>query len=65
MGTQWHDNTEYPDTGIRDRAFPDEESTSPAGALREYGRQMIYPFRAIWYGSRGRGWEVDSADAWR
>jgi len=59
MGTQWHDHTEYPDTGIRDRGFPHEESTSPAGALRDYARQMIYPFRAIWNASMGRGWEID------
>lgn len=62
MGTQWHDHTEYPDTGIRDRAFPYEGSTSPAGALRDYARQTIYPFRAIWNASRGRGWEIDGVD---
>lgn len=65
LGTQWHDHTEYPDTGIRDRGFPHEQSTSPAGALRDYGRQMIYPFRAVWNACMGRGWEIDGPDTSR
>ncbi len=59
MGTQWHDHTEYPDTGIPDLAFPTEESTTPVGVMRDYVRQLVYPFRAIWNASRGRGWEIE------
>lgn len=59
FGTQWHDHTEYPETGIRDKAFPHESSTLPAGALRDYLRQTIYPFRAVWSAMRGRGWPLD------
>jgi sterol desaturase/sphingolipid hydroxylase (fatty acid hydroxylase superfamily) len=59
MGTQWHDHTEYPETGIPDRAYPMEGSTTPLGVLGDYARQFVYPFRAIWNACRGRGWELD------
>jgi sterol desaturase/sphingolipid hydroxylase (fatty acid hydroxylase superfamily) len=65
MGTQWHDHTEYPDTGIRDLAFPTEESTKPVGIMRDYFRQLVYPFRAIWNASRGGGWEIEGPDTRR
>jgi sterol desaturase/sphingolipid hydroxylase (fatty acid hydroxylase superfamily) len=62
MGTQWHDHTEYPETGILDRAFPHEESASPVGVATGYLRQFLYPFQAIWNASRGRGWALDRPD---
>jgi hypothetical protein len=57
--TQWHDHTEYPDTGIDDRAFPIEGSTTPVGVMKDYVGQLVYPFRAIWNARRDRGWEID------
>ncbi|NNF14665.1 MAG: sterol desaturase family protein [Gemmatimonadetes bacterium] len=62
MGTQWDDHTEYPDTGIRDPAFPHETSASPAGALGDYARQTIYPFKMVWNAAMGRGWTIGGAD---
>ena len=47
FGTQWHENEDYPDTGIRDEAFPRETSTSVSRLIPTTAAQLIYPFTVI------------------
>lgn len=46
--TQFHgDGSEYPATGVDNPRFPLETTARPGSLLKNYGRQMIYPLRAL------------------
>jgi sterol desaturase/sphingolipid hydroxylase (fatty acid hydroxylase superfamily) len=45
--TQWNGAHEYPSVGIPDANFPLEQDPSPTKVRRTYGRQLLYPFRAV------------------
>ena len=53
FGTQCKDCTVYPETGIADPEFPHEHPASPVASIRDYIRQLIYPFTRLRRASRG------------
>lgn len=58
FGTQWHDHTEYPETGIYDQGFPHEQDTGIRHLVSSYFKQTLYPFRVILNAMQGKGWEL-------
>lgn len=47
FGTRYHDDDEYPTTGIHDRTFPLERRADPFSLLASWCRQCAYPFRRL------------------
>lgn len=47
FGTRYHDDDEYPTTGIHDRTFPLERRANPFSLLASWCRQCAYPFRRL------------------
>ncbi|MCB9373226.1 MAG: sterol desaturase family protein [Microthrixaceae bacterium] len=47
FGTRYHDDDEYPTTGIHDRSFPLEQRANPLALAGSWLRQNAYPFRRL------------------
>ncbi len=47
FGTQYPDDFDYPDTGIEDKAFPQEAGLQPLPLVRVLIQQLVYPFKRI------------------
>jgi sterol desaturase/sphingolipid hydroxylase (fatty acid hydroxylase superfamily) len=47
FGTQYHDDFDYPATGVADPDFPLEKAPEPQSLLTTFARQLIYPFQQI------------------
>lgn len=47
FGTHWHNEDEYPATGIEDERFPLEKSVRATNLLANYFAQLVYPFQQI------------------
>lgn len=58
--TQYHGDTEYPETGIDDAAFPLENDFQPLRALFMPIKQMSYSVKR--FGSRFRAWILNKKD---
>lgn len=50
FGTRYHDDDEYPTTGIHDRDFPLEQRANPVSLAASWVRQNTYPFRRLLQG---------------
>ncbi len=62
FGTQWTGYDEYPPTGVADDRFPTERSVGGLRIITNYLRQLAYPFKVIWSGSRCTGREETNRD---
>ena len=47
FGTQYHDDFDYPATGVADPNFPLEKAASPQSLAVTFVRQLMYPFQQI------------------
>jgi sterol desaturase/sphingolipid hydroxylase (fatty acid hydroxylase superfamily) len=52
FGTQWTGYDEYPETGVPDGRYPNEESVGGLWILTNYLRQLLYPFGLLSGGER-------------
>jgi sterol desaturase/sphingolipid hydroxylase (fatty acid hydroxylase superfamily) len=47
FGTQYHDDFDYPATGVADPDFPLERAADPQSLAVTFAQQLIYPFQQI------------------
>ena len=47
FGTQHQDHEDYPETGIIDNDYPQEQNAGPAALLKTFCLQLFYPFQKL------------------
>lgn len=48
FGTAYHEQDQYPDTGITDPMFPSENGADDRNRVITFLAQLLYPFRKLW-----------------